>query len=180
LHIVSCSSLIPLKRVALIADILSHITVPAKWTHFGDGPLADALKQKVKGLGGHILVDFKGYVSNKAFLAYLENTAISVFINVSESEGIPVTMMEAIASGVPLIGTDVCGVPEIVTPQTGFLIPVNFDPKTVAEMITREHEKKKIYSAAFRKSITDFYMNYFKDEINHKQLSAKILSVCAA
>lgn len=72
-----------------------------------------------------------GNVPNELFIQFLKNNAISFFINVSTREGIPVSMMEAISCSIPLIGTDVCGVPEIVTRDTGFLIPVDFEPKKV-------------------------------------------------
>src|SRR5690606_34587560 len=121
LHLVSCSAVIELKRIHLIAEILSHITVPVKWTHFGDGPLMNEVKQKVGSLKLSKFCEFKGYVPNGEFLSYLQSTAISLVINVSESEGIPVSLMEAISFGIPVAGPDVCGVPELVTKDTGLL-----------------------------------------------------------
>lgn len=50
-----------------------------------------------------------------------------LFVNMSLSEGIPVSIMEAISFGIPIIATNVGGNAEIVNDETGVLIPVNID-----------------------------------------------------
>ncbi len=169
LVIVSCSSVIALKRVHLLVEILKHIEIPCKWVHFGDGDLFDELKERVKQLKH--TVEFKGYIPNKDFMDYLKNNPVSIFINVSESEGIPVSMMEAIAHGIPLAGTAVCGVPEIVTEKTGILFPVDFKPEDVAKKIVEMHSRGKLYNLDFRSGIINFYMDRFFVKKNHKELS---------
>ncbi len=176
LLLVSCSSMIPLKRVELIIDILKNLSGTVKWTHFGDGPLYNNIKEKAKLLNKNIEIDFKGYVSNSDFLNYLRNNSISIFINVSESEGIPVTMMEALAFGIPLIGTDVCGVPEIVCDKTGFLIPKNFNSQNVAAIINEAHLKKNIYLTEYRIQVQNYYKKYFYAPVNHKTFAALLSS----
>jgi glycosyltransferase involved in cell wall biosynthesis len=176
LNIVSCSSVIPLKRVEKIVDVLNNIPGQVKWTHFGDGPLLTSVKQKAQKLPANITCEFMGYVSNKEFLDYLKNDPISIFINVSESEGIPVTMMEAISFGIPIVGTNICGVPEIVNEQTGFLIPKDFESNTVASVICEAHRVGKIYSEDFRKKIQFFYKENFYAPINYKTLASKLLN----
>lgn len=53
-----------------------------------------------------------------------------MFIHLTETEGgVPVCISEATSFGIAVIGTDVCGVPEIVNNQTGFLITVAFCSK---------------------------------------------------
>lgn len=176
-HLVSCSSVIPLKRLHLIIDILMNMRSTVKWTHFGDGPQLNDIKQKSKALPSWVEYEFKGYVSNKFFLEYLKKNAISLFMNVSESEGIPVTMMEAISFGIPLLGTSICGVPEIVTEQTGLVIPKYFDSKEVASLIYEAHAPGKIYSVDFRKGIQHFYKKNFYAPINYKILADKLANI---
>lgn len=172
LHIVSCSYVIDLKRVHLIIDILNHINIPCKWTHFGDGPLLEEIRQKAKAAKWP--AELKGYVSNVEFINYLRANPISFFINVSESEGIPVTMMEAIANGIPLIGTAVCGVPEIVTEETGFIFPINFDPKNVALQIEKSHLDKSINKYEKRQEIVNFYYRNYAAINNYEYLANKL------
>ena len=50
---------------------------------------------------------------------------VDSFINISSTEGLPVAIMEAISFNVPVIGTDVGGISEIVTPETGILLSSN-------------------------------------------------------
>ncbi|MBA3679576.1 MAG: glycosyltransferase [Bacteroidetes bacterium] len=175
LHIVSCSSVIPLKRVHLIAEILKHVKIPCRWTHFGDGPLLKEIKHAGSSL--QHTVDLKGHIPNKEFIAYLNIHPISCFINVSESEGIPVSMMEAIACGIPLIGTNVGGVSEIVTPETGFLLDSNFNAFETAELIMRHHKNGTFYNANFRRGITDFYVRTFYAPINHSKLASELVNL---
>lgn len=177
LHIVSCSSLIPLKRVTLIADILQHLGIPATWTHFGDGPLAHELKDRISRLPAGVSVELAGYVPNSDFIAYLGSHAISLFINVSESEGIPVTMMEAISFGIPLAGTAVCGVPEIVTAHTGILIDRDFDPQQVALRIREAHLSGRLYEPKFREGIRQFYKDHFFAPHNYRALAAQLSAI---
>lgn len=178
LHIVSCSSVIALKRVSLIVEILKSITSEVKWTHFGHGDQFEALKRSSNGLPKNVSYELKGYVPNNEFVSYLASEPISFFINVSESEGIPVSMMEAISRGIPLIGTNVCGVPEIVNNYTGILIPINFEPKKVAELICSRQDDGKIYSVEFRKGIIDFYSNNFNDQKNYTEFSRSLSEIC--
>ncbi len=175
LIIISCSAIIPLKRVHLIIEILKHIQIPVKWVHFGGGELFEEVKRKALDLPH--MVEFKGHVPNHEFINYLKSNPVSLFINVSESEGIPVSMMEAISQGIPLIGTDVCGVPEIVTGKTGLLLPVNFDPVKVAESITEMHQAQTIYSKTYRSGIREFYKENFFAGKNYKDLAALLKSI---
>ena len=177
LHLVSCSALIPLKRIHLILAILNEIPIPVKWTHVGSGPLEKELKERIKSLPRNCSVSFLGNIPNKDFLNFLSNNSISCFINVSESEGIPVTLMEAISYGIPVIGTNVCGVPEIVTDQTGFLIEKEFDPSIVAKEIVQKHLNFYFYDPDFRANIKAFYKNSFYALKNHKFLADELFKL---
>ena len=121
-YIVSCSNFVSLKRIPLLIETLGELKVPFQWVHFGAG----AGEKEVKELAERLLpvgsFQFMGYVPNAAVLKYYREQKVDVFINMSELEGIPMSMMEAISSGIPLIGCNVCGLPEIVTEATGILL----------------------------------------------------------
>ena len=57
---------------------------------------------------------------------------VDLFISLSSSEGLPVSMMEAISFGIPILATDVGGVSEIVKRATGRLVSVDDPPELVA------------------------------------------------
>ena len=135
--IVSCSNLIPLKRVHLIIEALSLIdTIPIRWVHFGDGPLFEELNdlaQRILPL--NISWKFMGRIPNQELLQWYRENPVSVFINASETEGVPVSIMEAMSFGIPVIATNVGGNSEIVNSENGYLVEDNISPPELAEII---------------------------------------------
>lgn len=174
LVIISCSSLIPLKRVNLIPEILKNITLPVEWRHFGAGSELEKLINQNTELPANVKATMMGHVENEKFIQYLGNNPVSFFINVSENEGIPVTLMEASSFGIPLIGTDVCGIPEIVTVETGTLISLNFSPKEVAGYIEYAHKSGEIYTYEYRKKVQEYCKKFFTAQSNYTQLAINL------
>ena len=136
--IVSCSSLIPLKRIELIIVSLALLKdTPIHWVHFGDGPLMQELLTLATSSlqETSITFEFKGFVLNHEIKEFFGTNRVDLFLNTSKYEGLPISMMEAIAYGIPCIGTDVGGVSEIIHVSTGYLLHVDFSPKELAELI---------------------------------------------
>jgi colanic acid/amylovoran biosynthesis glycosyltransferase len=135
-HLVSCSNVIPVKRLDLIAEALNLITeISIQWTHFGDGPLLDQVLQLCSDKASKHKIEFKGRRSNKEVKHYLKTEDVSIFINVSSSEGIPVSIMEAMSFGIPVVATNVGGNAEIVNEQNGWLLPKDIDPMYVKNLL---------------------------------------------
>lgn len=133
INVVSCSSIIPLKRVHLIYKSLysfakNHPCIHIKWSHFGDGYLKQDLQSLIMSVEklDNLDIELKGSMHNEDILKDYQNNLYHCLINLSESEGVPVSMMEAISSGIPLLGTKVGGTNEIITDETGRLLDVNF------------------------------------------------------
>lgn len=130
ISLLSVSNIIGIKRVDLIA---ASIILLAKrnpdsffvWNHFGDGagrPKIDALLfENIPNLISNI----NGRVANDKIYEFYKNNSVDIFVNLSMSEGIPVSIMEAISFGVPVIATDVGGVSEIVNETNGILLSEN-------------------------------------------------------
>jgi colanic acid/amylovoran biosynthesis glycosyltransferase len=134
--LLSCSRLIPRKRVELIAEALSHVTSEIRWIHIGEGPSRGAVEAVCAELPGHVNVELRGGLPNPEVLALYATLRPSLFLSVSRSEGIPVSMMEAMSAGIPVMGTDVRGVSEIVSHRSnGVLLPPNPTPHEVASAI---------------------------------------------
>lgn len=132
-HILTVSRLTPVKRINLLIEALSlWNTTNVLWTHIGDGPEMDKLKNIAQEKLNNIDFEFLGYKPNNEVYEYYKNNPIDVFVNVSSSEGIPVSIMEAISFGVPVIATDVGGSSEItINGISGFLIPKDFSNDTL-------------------------------------------------
>lgn len=122
--LVSCSNLIPVKRVHLIAEALSTITdTPVHWVHFGDGREMGQVKNITeKKFPPGITFRSMGRTANSRVLEWYVANRPRLFINVSSSEGIPVSIMEAMSHSIPVAATDVGGTGEIVNRENGILL----------------------------------------------------------
>lgn len=139
-RIVSCSNMIQVKRVDKIIDALSKLNIPKikiQWVHFGAGQLFNELKTEASSKLNNIDYLFMGQVSNREVISYYMNNHVDLFVNVSESEGIPVSIMEAISFGIPVIATDVGGTSEIVIDGfNGLLLNKTFDIDKLVDVIS--------------------------------------------
>jgi glycosyltransferase involved in cell wall biosynthesis len=139
LHLVSCSGLIPLKRIHLIIEGLSSLTIPIKWIHIGNGVLEKDLKNTAQAKlsdKSNIDYQFVGQLSNTEVLDFYSTQQVDIFINVSETEGVPVSIMEAMSFGIPVIATNVGGNSEIVDTINGCLLSSTPSVNEVMEAIT--------------------------------------------
>lgn len=136
-NIVSCSNAIPLKRIELIIDGLAQITeYNIHWTHIGDGSDLARLREYAElGLGQkkNIRYTFTGYIRNAAL--FYEQHQVDCFITTSSTEGgCPVSIQEAMSYGIPVIGTAVGGITEMIT-GNGILLSQDPRGEEVAEAI---------------------------------------------
>lgn len=140
-ELVSCSNIIPLKRVELIILALSEISNEYKihWTHFGDGEKKEYIQSLAKeklSLKPNIDYDIVGFVPNADIMEYYKNCHVDCFITTTSREGLPVSIMEALSFGIPIIATDVNGNYEEIE-QNGILLSSNPSSKEVAEAIVK-------------------------------------------
>ena len=97
-------------------DLLQAIKVvidrspSVKFLIIGQGPLEGAIREQHAKLGLGSRVDILGYRAD----AMTITAAADIFVLASHHEGLPVAVMEAFAAGVPVVATDVGGLPEIV------------------------------------------------------------------
>ncbi|MBI2722012.1 MAG: glycosyltransferase [Bacteroidetes bacterium] len=133
--IVSVSNVIPLKRVALIFEALQLLKVDITWHHFGDGPLLQKLRDLSTEARPGLTVSFHGYVSNQEIINFYATVPVHLFINVSTTEGVPVSIMEALSFGIPVIATNAGGTSELVNTTLGKLLKVELTALELAEEI---------------------------------------------
>lgn len=139
LSILSCSFMVPGKRIHLIIEAIEFVLkmnpqLQVRWTHIGDGELFDQLHFQASRLlssrGVEVLL--KGYMPQSAVVAYYRDAPFDVIVNVSDAEGIPVSLMEASSVGIPMVATDVGGSGEIVNDANGILIEESASPARIA------------------------------------------------
>jgi glycosyltransferase involved in cell wall biosynthesis len=171
-RITTCSSLTPVKRVSLIVDALSIIKdIPIELDVFGDGPLFSEIKTMCASkLSKNVKWRLLGSVKNEAIITHFKNSRPDIFINVSSMEGIPVSIMEAISFGVPIIATDVGGVSEIcIDGFNGVLLKRDFKREDLIEAIKYIYSMKQNAYRAMCEASYSVFRKKFNQERNYKK-----------
>lgn len=169
--IVSCSNVIPLKRVNCIVEALAKISdFDMKWIHFGDG---SELKE-TKELAFKLLKDkrnikycFKGQSDNKDICSFYENYRVDCFLTVSASEGCPVSIQEALSYGIPVVASAVGEIPIMVN-ENGILLNEYPTPGETAEAILKMYHMSEEEKSNMRRKSRILWENYFNGENNYR------------
>jgi glycosyltransferase involved in cell wall biosynthesis len=160
------------------AQIISNVP-NARLLIIGEGPERTELEDTIRALGLTRKVMLPGYRENaRRYLSYCR-----VFVLSSLTEGLPITLLEAMQTGIPVVATAVGGIPSVVKPTiTGTLIPPS-DPSLMSESIleiymsyenaTRAAERAKYlireeYSSA---RMTQSYCELYKTLLNKNLVS---------
>ncbi|GLQ97644.1 glycosyltransferase [Dyella mobilis] len=185
LHVVSVSFCLPVKRLDRIVEAmqlfaLRHQEIAITWTHIGGGPLLGDISrlaaERLSGIG-NISFEFLGAMENDAVKRYYAGTPVDVFINVSESEGVPVSIMEAMSAGVPAVAPDVGGISNLVSNQCGVLLgksPSSQDIVRAVETVAFGEEKDVLRTNA-RKMVEE----NFDSERNYSGFVATVMAIGA-
>ena len=175
----------PLKRIDLLIQSLALINdISIDWIHVGDDygtnnfPHIKSLATELLDKKENIDYQFMGRKNLDELFKVFAERKINLLINLSSTEGTPVSMMEALSFGVPIIGTAVGGVPEIVEDnKNGFLLPADANAVAVAEKIkfyfNLPIEKKQELSLNARK----MWEERFNSDTNSQVLVKRLLSI---
>lgn len=87
----------------------------------GEGPLYPTLKHKTQSLNIASRVVFLGFQSQDQVRALMQQSKLLVLPSTEEAQG--VVLLEALACGTPIVASRVGGIPEVVTPEVGILVP---------------------------------------------------------
>jgi glycosyltransferase involved in cell wall biosynthesis len=126
---------VPIKRVDLLLRAVARARrggAPLRLAVVGDGEIRVGLQSLARELEVWEAVRFLGYRRDLPQIA----AAADVAVLSSENEGTPVSLIEAAAAGTPSVATDVGGVGEVVTGETGILVPPA-DEQAFARALTR-------------------------------------------
>ena len=179
IKIVSCSLMSPVKRIDMIMKYLSEVSrdlnIKIIWNHIGDGVLKEILIEKKKKFQHKLFdINFVGFLENKDIFEYYNNNSFDYFITLSESEGLPVSLMEAASVSLPIIATNVGGINEIVyDKKNGFLLSENpsyneFKNRFIEAISFKANEKKYI---SLKKESRNIFLKKFKAENNYKKFA---------
>ncbi|TSA45457.1 glycosyltransferase family 1 protein [bacterium] len=147
--IITTSRLVPKNGIDVLIKAVTELKTLIRDTRYlirivGSGPDEKKLKDLARGLNVDHLIEFVGEVSPDEIPEYLSQA--DLFVRPSRSEGLGSSFLEAMAAGLPVVGTAVGGIPDFLKDgETGFLAKVD-DPKDLAQKIHLLLEDKNLYS----------------------------------
>ncbi len=138
--VVSCSYVVPIKRVDKIINAIALIDdIDIQWIHFGGGELYDelhALAKRRLSEKHNISFSMPGQIDNEEIKKFYRENRVDCFITTSALEGCPVSIQEALLYGVPIIGTDVGGISEMIQ-GNGILLDKNPTEEQIKDAIIK-------------------------------------------
>lgn len=181
LVLVSCSHVRNVKRVHIIAQALQLCRRKIIWMHMGSVEASatdnavNAYHKAIEELQKFPNVDFHylGNLEPAAVMDFYKNNPVHALISTSETEGIPVSMMEAISVGIPIISTDVGACNEIVTSETGILFPENEGLQSIADIIEKFADSN-MNTTEFRQGVRKFWEENYSAENNYKRMATSM------
>ncbi|MFP4227851.1 MAG: glycosyltransferase [Salinivenus sp.] len=158
LNILTIAHLHPKKNIAGLLDAFSDAFAgmeSVSLTIVGSGPERASLEQQAAALGLSSQVTFRGSLDRAGVRAALRTA--HTFVLPSHHETFGVVLIEAMATGLPVVATR-CGGPEdIVTPDTGILIPTNNRAALADALRTLQREHTSFDAESVRASVLERY-----------------------
>lgn len=137
-HLITIAGFRPVKRMDFFARaFVKAVNKGADyfWDSFGSGEDFEKVQRFINETGNSNKVKFHGNVPNCEIYNYLKQNEIYFFVNVSSSEGLPVSIMEATSFGIPIIATNVGGTSELVDESNGILLSQDINEDELAEKL---------------------------------------------
>jgi colanic acid/amylovoran biosynthesis glycosyltransferase len=139
---------------------------------FGDGPLRERLGMLAADLGIADRVAFEGRQGQEGVREGLARSDVLVAASVTaadgDEEGIPNVLKEAMASGMPVLGTRHAGIPELVEDGvSGWLVPERNEP-ALAEALVRLASEPERWAAMGRAGRAKIEREYDIDRLNDR------------
>lgn len=174
IRIVSCSSLTSVKRPRLIAEIVAAVGRTASgvdWDHFGTGPLDVEVQAVATGFPPSVRWTLHGQVSNADLYEHYASRPVDVFLNASSSEGVPVSIMEALSAGIPIVAPDVGGIGEIVNEENGRFFRADAETESIAALVI---DTVSAFAYTPREAVRETWAARFSAEANYQSFAAEL------
>lgn len=147
------SNLRPIKRPRDLVDVVARLrTIGARMVVVGDGPERGAVEARARELGVASAMHFLGRSDDFAgLLGHADG-----FVLPSESESFGVAALEALSARVPVFGYQVGGLPEVVTPAAGTLVPVGDLDALAAAIVDGLRRRDALGTAGRERALAHF------------------------
>lgn len=163
----SASRLVGLKQIDTIIDLVNILHdkgMSLQYYIAGDGPEMESLRLKVKQLGVEKYVFFLGNVADMQTFY----KKIDIFIMNSQTEDMPLSILEAFASGLYVIAPDIGGIKELLKMNEGFIFKPTTDMNIISTDVFNYIQSNNIKS---RSTINrNFAVKYFDIKVHQQKL----------
>ena len=168
-RVISCSRLIEIKQVHILVEALALWQgIPLIWTHIGGGKLQQeiqTLAEEKLARKENVIYDLLGDLVPDEIQAIYFKHGFDVFINTSQREGVPVSIMEAMRHGIPAIGPNVGGIPEIITNKTGYLFEPELGARAVHDCLVKLTSQTLAESTLMREAAKRHWEEHYQCEV---------------
>lgn len=150
--------------LSAIENVLQKTTKKVKVFIVGDGELFGSIKER----SDEINLKFPGSIEMTSWIHNIEefNPAMDIICLSSDNEGTPVSLIEAQATNVPVISTDVGGVKDIlIEGETGLIVPKNNLEKYTSSLLELVENEKK------RQNMSQNGWNHVKEKFHYRTLA---------
>ena len=155
------------KGVSYLIKAISLLNKEVRLLIIGDGPLKKDLLSLTNKLNLKNKIEFLGYKTGKEKLKYFFDADLlvvpSIVTKIGDTEGLPVVIMEGLASGLPIIATDVGGIKEIIKNGYNGLIIKEKNSKEIAnkiKLVIENNKFKRRLSINAKKSSRNYDWGY--------------------
>ncbi len=152
----------PIRLIEVLKQVVYKIP-NARIAIVGNGDLADEVKEKACEIGIIDNIDFSGFVDNP----YKVLRDSKVFVMTSIYEGTPMSALEAMALGVPIVSTPTDGLAELVIPgKTGYLSDENeVLADHICHLLTDEQKRAEMAKLSKERAIRINNINNYKNQL---------------
>lgn len=176
------ANLLPVKGHYFLLEalaILRQSGVSFQCKMLGDGPLREVLEAQTAQLGLGDVVQWMGHIPHERLLEmYSDDSRVvvvlpSIVTDEGAQEGIPVSLMEAMAAGVPVVSTETGGIPELLSRGAGLLVPPGRPDelaKALCSLVQDDSLYREIVLAGLHRVMQEFSV-----EASVSKLSERIL-----
>lgn len=166
--------LVPIKNHELLLEAIGHWARRAhglepsdvRFLIIGDGESRPALEAKTAELGIADWVMFAGWRSDLPEI-YAD---LNLNVLVSKNEGTPVTLIEGLACGVPILTTDVGGIRDFADEDCGTIVPADIDGASLAghleDRIRAAQQSDKLPESIRQRVVETFHVNRLVEDVD--------------
>jgi glycosyltransferase involved in cell wall biosynthesis len=148
-----------------LLESLASIRIKTKLIIIGDGTQKTTLENRAKKLS--LDVDFLGVVTNRDLL-FKTIMGADLYVIPSHTEGMPRSLLEAMAIGMPCIGTSVGGIPEVIPNQ--YLVPPK-SPIKLGHLIEKIAKDTSVRGKMSEENLVFINSNYSKSAMNKQKVN---------